>query len=67
MLRLYGPGIRPSEPLNRREMLRIGGLGMSGLTLTSLLGSQCLAKSSPTSQLPSFGQARRKDACGTRH
>jgi hypothetical protein len=58
MLRLVGPGVTPTEPLDRREMLRIGALGMSGLTLPSLLGTDALAKTSPTSKLSSFGKAK---------
>ena len=58
MLRLLGPGVHKAESLDRREMLRIGALGMSGMTLPSLLSSPALASPSSTSKLPSFGQAK---------
>ncbi|MBP87868.1 MAG: hypothetical protein CMJ64_14285 [Planctomycetaceae bacterium] len=58
MLRLFGPGVNKSEPLDRREMLRIGALGMSGVTLPSLLSSPTLASPSSTLNLPSFGKAK---------
>jgi hypothetical protein len=58
MLRLIGPGITAAESLNRREMLRIGAIGMSGLTLPSLLAAETHNDVSPTSRLPSFGQAK---------
>ena len=55
MLRLFGPGVTSSEPLARREMLRIGGLGVSGLTLSSMLSVVGDARGSRSS---SFGQAK---------
>jgi len=65
MLRLFGPGVTKCEPLDRREMLRIGALGMSGLTLPSLLGPSPLgpsllgaAEQSPAGRATSFGQAK---------
>ena len=58
MLRIFGPGVTPTEPLHRREMLRIGALGVSGLTLPSLFDSGSTAQASPTSKLPSFGKAK---------
>ena len=44
--------IRPSVPLSRRELLRVGGLGLAGLTLPRLLAAE---------QAPQV--ARRADAC----
>ena len=35
MLRLFGPDLRHN--LSRRELLQIGGLAMTGLTLESLM------------------------------
>ena len=32
-----------NQPMNRRELLRIGGLGLGGLSLSSLLGTKALA------------------------
>src|SRR5262249_5169144 len=37
MLRLCGPGTRLCDGLTRREFLRVGGLGLAGLTLPGLL------------------------------
>lgn len=36
MLQLTGPGARLCDGLSRREFLRVGGLGLAGLTLPSL-------------------------------
>ena len=58
MLRLFGPGVTASEPLDRREMLRAGALGMSGLTLPSLLGTASGAEPSRAARSASFGQAK---------
>ena len=57
MLRLIGPAVDKSEPLSRREMLRIGALGVSGLTLPALLANE---SSTETKQVrpPSFGRAK---------
>ena len=39
MIRLLGPGVRLCDGCNRREVVRIGGLGVlgAGLSLTDLL------------------------------
>ena len=37
MLRIFGSGTRLCDGLTRREVLRVGGLGFSGLTLSELL------------------------------
>ena len=37
MLHLFGPASRRANTLSRREMLRIGGLGMTGISLPMLL------------------------------
>ena len=37
MLRLFGSGTRLCDGLTRREVLRVGGLGLAGLTLPNLL------------------------------
>ncbi len=54
MLRLLGPGTRLCDGWTRREILRVGGLGLfgSGLSLPEL------AKASPRSDDSSFGQAK---------
>ena len=35
------------QPINRRELLRVGTLGLGGLSLSSLLGVKALAKGQP--------------------
>ncbi len=59
MLRLLGPGVRLCDGWNRREVIRIGGLGFlgAGLNLTDLIRSAARADS-PTSSTSSFGRAR---------
>jgi len=59
MFRLYGPAA-PHEGLNRREMLRIGGLMTSGLSLGHLLGGSALASPAPAGgpKGKSFGAAK---------
>ena len=57
MLRLFGPGVTASEPLCRREMLRIGGLGMTGLGLSTLLEPQARG-AIPREARSSFGKAK---------
>jgi len=56
MLRIVGPGVNSREPLTRREMLRVGALGLSGVTLSSLLANE---SKHPTGNQPqSFGKAK---------
>jgi hypothetical protein len=59
MLSLLGPGVRLCDERNRREVLRIGGLGLfgAGLNLTDLLRSAALANGAATSS-SAFGRAR---------
>jgi hypothetical protein len=40
MLHLYGSGSRLCDGVTRREFLRVGGLGLAGLTLPALLGGR---------------------------
>jgi hypothetical protein len=40
MLQLSGPGTRLCDGVSRREFLRVGGLGLAGLTLADLLKHQ---------------------------
>ncbi|MAV36014.1 MAG: hypothetical protein CMJ59_11180 [Planctomycetaceae bacterium] len=58
MLNLYGPGVNASEPLARREMLRIGGLGLSSVSLSGLLSRSALAAESQAAKPASFGKAK---------
>ncbi len=44
MLTLNAPGPALVRRLNRREWLRIGGIGLGGLTLPSLLKTRAEAK-----------------------
>ena len=59
MLRLLGPGVRLCDGWNRREVLRIGGLGLlgAGLNLTDLLRATAIA-SGPVTNTSSFGRAK---------
>ena len=59
MLRLLGPGVRLCDGWNRREVIRIGGLGLlgAGLNLSDFLGATATANGSMSST-SSFGRAR---------
>ena len=60
MLSLYGPESQKGESLQRREMLKIGGLGLTGLGLPQLLDAnhgKLLAASPSAKQQSSFGIA----------
>ena len=61
MLSLLGPQFPTSQGLNRREMIRVGGLSMGGIALSDLLArSACGASSGPKeSHGPGFGRAKR--------
>jgi hypothetical protein len=43
MLHLYGHGARLCDGMTRREFLRVGGLGVTGLSLPALLQSRSAA------------------------
>src|SRR5712692_11749484 len=43
MLHLYGPGARLCDGVTRREFLRVGGLGLAGLSLPALLQGRSAA------------------------
>jgi hypothetical protein len=59
MLSLFGPGVRLCDGWNRREVIRLGGLGFlgAGLNLTDLLRTPATAEGQSTN-IPSFGRAR---------
>jgi len=57
MLSLLGPGFSTATGVTRREMLRIGGLSMSGISLSHLLHRQAVA--APATRSPGFGKAKR--------
>jgi hypothetical protein len=60
MLRINGPATRLCDGIERREMLRVGGLGLSGATLPWLLNERAQASEESYSgrSLPSFGKAK---------
>lgn len=56
MLRLLGKNLQLCDGLSRRELLRVGGLGLAGLTLDSLLQAPAAADRAGAGR--SFGKAR---------
>jgi hypothetical protein len=57
MLNLFGP--EPSrEGLNRREMLRIGGLGLTGLALPALMPRLSASSPAAAKKITGFGKAK---------
>ena len=59
MLRLLGPGVRLCDGWNRREVIRIGGLGFLGAGLASTeLSPDAAAADGPTADTSSFGRAK---------
>jgi len=59
MLSLLGPGYPTSQGLNRREMIRVGGLSMSGIGLSHLMARPAKSESTAVSRGPGFGKAKR--------
>lgn len=59
MLSLLGPGFRSANGIGRREMIRVGGLSMSGIGLSDLLARPARAESSAAAHGPGFGRAKR--------
>jgi hypothetical protein len=57
MLNLFGPASNWESRWSRREMIRVGGLGVTGVTLADLLSRPTLAAPAK-SQLPGFGRAK---------
>jgi len=61
MFSLHGPTVHPEDLVSRREMLRLGGLGIGGLSLATLLESPLRAAATaakPASKSSSFGKAK---------
>lgn len=58
MLSLLGPGFPTANGLSRREMIRVGGLSMSGVGLSHLMARGTQAEPS-SSRGPGFGRAKR--------
>src|SRR6266480_6346045 len=56
MLNVLGSPKRLCSGLTRREMLRVGGLGLAGMTLTDLLS--WWQASAAAARPPSFGRAK---------
>ncbi|MCH7688989.1 MAG: DUF1501 domain-containing protein [Planctomycetes bacterium] len=57
MLTLQGPRVNFCDGISRRDMLSIGGLSMTGLTLADLASRPAIAAES-TSQSKTFGKAK---------
>lgn len=55
MLSILGQSVRLCDGINRREMLRIGGLGFTGLLWSDLLRAQASSQRRPSG---SFGKAK---------
>src|SRR5437867_1655204 len=47
MLHIFGPGVRLCDGLTRRELLRVGCLGLTGLALPQLLCARSARGSTP--------------------
>lgn len=59
MLKVFDDGIRLCDGLNRREWLRVGGIGIGGLSLAGLLAAQGQAADVSHAARPgSFGKAK---------
>ena len=58
MLRLLGSPKRLCGGMNRRDWLRIGGLGLAGLSLPEVLKLQDLSAAEDVKRDPSFGRAK---------
>jgi hypothetical protein len=56
MLHLCGPGTRLCDGVTRREFLRVGGLGVAGLTLPALLRARAAAGPAPRGKAKSVIQ-----------
>jgi hypothetical protein len=56
MLHLSGPGTRLCDGVTRREFLRVGGLGVAGLTLPALLRGRAAAGPAPRARAKSVIQ-----------
>ena len=63
------PGLR-ATPLSRRQMIKVGGLGLLGLTLPQLLRAEALKKKGPKAKAKSVifffsGAGRVTSTCST--
>jgi hypothetical protein len=57
MLSVFGPGVRLCDGITRREALRVGGLGFTGLALADLFRSRAKA-ASVENRAGTFGKAK---------
>src|SRR6476661_4435446 len=61
MISILGPGIRLCDGISRREVLRIGGLGFTGLLWSDWLRARAIgapSKAAATRREGSFGRAK---------
>src|SRR5687768_4716305 len=58
MLRILGSAKQLCEGLSRRDMLRVGGLGIGGLSLPQVLALQEASAASPLAADHAFGKAK---------
>lgn len=58
MLRVLGSPKNFGPGLHRRDLLRIGGLGLAGVALPEVFALQAAARASDAARTPSFGQAK---------
>ena len=58
MFSLPGPCVHTCQGISRRDLLRVGGLGLFGLSLPALLRGQAQAASSEKSRTANFGKAK---------
>jgi hypothetical protein len=57
MFRILGPGRSACDGVNRREVLRLGGIGAMGIALPEVLRARA-ADAAKANQLPGFGRAK---------
>ena len=58
MLSIQDHGAKLCDGLTRREALRVGGIGLGGLSLSNLLRNRALANPATTSNISGFGKAK---------
>jgi hypothetical protein len=58
MLRILGSARQLCQGLSRRDMLRVGGLGLGGLSLPQILSLQEASAAAPVDRERSFGKAK---------
>ena len=58
MFSIHDKGTTLCDGISRREALRVGGLGLGGLSLAGLLKQRAQANPAGNSNLPGFGKAK---------